>query len=295
MFGSERKRLERLEEERRRIEDAARREREKIEAERAQRASRGQSSLHRFEYLDGKLNEREERRGVKRVEKAQKREAKNIRKEKNRKYWWLLLVLIALIAGCIAGYLLNGHFNNRANYEIATDLVVAKDYAAAEMVLEDMKYKDSEKIDTYLQLRTGMESYSGKLDEYLTALQELESFENKDINSQYSDYVKKVKPACQLQAKINAINIDELDLAQKNKIEKLNTQVEEIGDKYGELLNTRKLQEAQVKIAALEEATEQLKNKQEQDAREAQQAETEADPALEETEDEYDTDATDAP
>ena len=295
MFGSDKKRLERLAEEERRIADAARRERERIEAERAERLSRGQSSLHKFEYLDTKLNEREERRGNKRVEKAQKREAKNIRKEKNRKYWWLLLVCIALIIGCAAGYLVNGHFNHKANYEIATDLIVAKDFEAAEMLLSDLKYKDSQTLEKYLNLRSSMESYNGKLDEYLKALQDLGSFENKDINEQYKDYVNGVKAAGKLQASINDINIDELSLTDKDKIEKLGKQVDKIGNKYKDLLNTKKLDEANIKIAALEEATEQLKNKQTLDEQEAREAEAKSDSITDETEDEFNTDATDAP
>lgn len=314
MFGSDKKRQEKLEAAERRVADAVRRERERVEAERAERAERLQGSLHRIGYLDEKLNERDYRKGEKRVERAEKRERKNIRKEKNRKYWWLLLVLIALIAGGVAGYLVNGHLNHKANYEIANDLIVAKDYEAAEMLLDDMKYKDSRKLDTYLQLRTGIESYKGKLDEYLSALEELESFENKDITEQYKEYIEKVRPACEIQAKINALKIEELSLSDKDMIEELRVSVDELSDKYQELLNTKKLKEARIKMATLEEATDQLSNMQTQPTDENGQTEqseqtdqtqgsdgaggTQAagdQSSEDEGEDEFNTDSTDAP
>ena len=276
------------------------RERERIEAERAERAGRAPSTIRKIEYIDGKLNERDERKGNKRVERAHNREVKAIRREKNRKYWWLLLVIIALLVGGVAGYLMNGHFNHKDTYKVASDLVVAKNFEASEMLLQDLKYKDSQKLYKYVKLRTSMDSYSGKLDEYLSDLEALESFANRDVNSQYNDYIEEVKPACQLQAKITGLNIAKLSLSDKDMIEELRQQVEEIGDEYKDLINTKKLEEARIKMVTLEEATDQLRNMANQANQETEengqegQSDTAGDD--EETdEDEFPTDTTDAP
>lgn len=69
-------------EEERRMNYAADREREKVEAARAEKAGREPDALHKIGFIGERVDRFEESQGEKKIERARQREGKRIKKEK---------------------------------------------------------------------------------------------------------------------------------------------------------------------------------------------------------------------
>lgn len=257
MFGSEEKRREREEAKARteawRVDDAGNHEQEKIDIE---KADREQSILHKIDAIDGVVTEYENKKDTARVEKAKKREAKAIEKEnkraKNRKFWIIAIVIIALVAGAVGGFLLNGLINHKAQYAQGTKLILDENYSGACVVLEDLKYKDSEKLFTYVDLRSNAADYKGKMNKLYNKLTKIEGLSNSQINAQYNEFVGQVQDVAKLQKKLNKIDVDEITLDDKSDVNALNSEVKCLGGEYSEYLDKSKLNAAKKKIEKLE-------------------------------------------
>lgn len=265
MFEKRRKakEAERVAEEERRMNYAADREREKVEAERAEKAEKAKGQpdvLHKFDFIGEKVDRYEESRGNKRVKKARIREGKRIRKEKNRKYWVILAVVLALIAGCVGGYLVGNHMMQKKCYSKATELIINDEFGKAAAILEELDIKDSDRLCTYAVIRTNVKAYDGKMNEMLKKLNSLEPLENNKVETQYKEFTGKVEPAGKLQKDINKLDVDKLRLSDKNKVEELNKRVKQFKGKYADMVDTHRIKAAEKKIQVLEEATKKLQN-----------------------------------
>lgn len=257
MFESEEKKRERAEAKARteawRVDDAGNHEQEKIDIE---KVDREQSILHKIDAIDGVVTDYENKKDTARVEKAKKREAKAIEKEnrraKNRKYWIIAVVIIALAAGAVGGFLLNGLMNHRAQYEQGTKLILDENYSGASVVLENLKYKDSEKLFTYVDLRSNANDYKGKMNKLYNKLTKIEGLSNSQINAQYNEFVGQVQDVAKLQKKLNKIDVDEITLDDKSDINALKSEVKSLGGEDSGYLDKSKLNSAKKKIEKLE-------------------------------------------
>lgn len=247
-------------EEERRMNYAADREREKVEAARAEKAGREPDALHKIGFIGERVDRFEESQGEKKIERARQREGKRIKKEKNRKYWVLLLVVLALAAGGVCGYMFDNHRMQNKYYDKGVQLILEEQYSEAGAVLGELTTKDAEKLYAYSAIRADVHAYDGKTNKMLKELKELDPFDSSKIESQYKDFVAEYEPVGTLQRDINKLDVTSLKLSDKDKVADLRARADKLKDKYAKMLDTSKLKEAEKKMEVLQEATDKLQN-----------------------------------
>ena len=68
------------------------------------------------------------------------------------------------------------------------------------------------------------------------------------------------EPVGTLQRDINKLDVTSLKLSDKDKVADLRARADKLKDKYGKMLDTSKLKEAEKKMEVLQEATDKLQN-----------------------------------
>lgn len=223
-------------------------EQEKIRLQQ-ERDTAKKSILRKIKVIDNMKRKQEEKQNAKTLSDfaAQKKtELSAARAKRTREFtkaharqFLLIIVSIITLSLVISGIIrIVNHAKTVKNYREAVTLIIDKNYAAAEKLLEGISYSDSDDLLCYARIEKSIDEQSRTIKNIYSSVQSIGTISNIQIQERFAQTTSGVRFAYEVQSLIDAIELKTLPSDLRVKVETIDNSIGQVGARYSPLLET---------------------------------------------------------
>ena len=223
-------------------------EQEKIRLQQ-ERDTAKKSILRKIKVIDNMKRKQEEKQNAKTLSDfaAQKKtELSAARAKRTREFtkaharqFLLIIVSIITLSLVISGIIrIVNHAKTVKNYKEAVTLIIDKNYAAAEKLLEGISYSDSDDLLCYARIEKSIDEQSRTIKNIYSSVQSIGTISNIQIQERFAQTTSGVRFAYEVQSLIDAIELKTLPSDLRVKVETIDNSIGQVGARYSPLLET---------------------------------------------------------
>lgn len=146
-----------------------------------------------------------------------------------------IITLSLVISGVIR---IVNHAKTAKNYKEAVTLIIDKNYAAAEKLLEGISYSDSDDLLCYARIEKSIDEQSCTIKNIYSFVQSIGTISNTQIQERFAQTTSGVRFAYEVQSLIDAIDLKTLPSDLRVKVETIDNSIGQVGARYSPLLET---------------------------------------------------------
>ena len=223
-------------------------EQEKIRLQQ-ERDTAKKSILRKIKVIDNMKRKQEDKQNAKKLSDfaAQKKtELSAARAKRTREFtkaharqFLLIIVGIITLSLVISGIIrILNHAKTVKNYKEAVTLIIDKNYAAAEKLLEGISYSDSDDLLCYARIEKSIDEQSRTIKNIYSSVQSIGTISNIQIQERFAQTTSGVRFAYEVQSLIDAIELKTLPSDLRVKVETIDNSIGQVGARYSPLLET---------------------------------------------------------
>ena len=223
-------------------------EQEKIRLQQ-ERDTAKKSILRKIKVIDNMKRKQEDKQNAKKLSDfaAQKKtELSAARAKRTREFtkaharqFLLIIVGIITLSLVISGIIrIVNHAKTVKNYKEAVTLIIDKNYAAAEKLLEGISYSDSDDLLCYARIEKSIDEQSRTIKNIYSSVQSIGTISNIQIQERFAQTTSGVRFAYEVQSLIDAIELKTLPSDLRVKVETIDNSIGQVGARYSPLLET---------------------------------------------------------
>ena len=223
-------------------------EQEKIRLQQ-ERDTAKKSILRKIKVIDTMKRKQEDKQNAKTLSDfaAQKKtELSAARAKRTREFtkaharqFLLIIVSIITLSLVISGIIrIVNHAKTVKNYKEAVTLIIDKNYAAAEKLLEGISYSDSDDLLCYARIEKSIDEQSRTIKNIYSSVQSIGTISNIQIQERFAQTTSGVRFAYEVQSLIDAIELKTLPSDLRVKVETIDNSIGQVGARYSPLLET---------------------------------------------------------
>lgn len=223
-------------------------EQEKIRLQQ-ERDTAKKSILRKIKVIDNMKRKQEDKQNAKKLSDfaAQKKtelsaaRAKRMREftKAHARQFLLIIVGIITLSLVISGIIrIVNHAKTVKNYKEAVTLIIDKNYAAAEKLLEGISYSDSDDLLCYARIEKSIDEQSRTIKNIYSSVQSIGTISNIQIQERFAQTTSGVRFAYEVQSLIDAIELKTLPSDLRVKVETIDNSIGQVGARYSPLLET---------------------------------------------------------
>ena len=223
-------------------------EQEKIRLQQ-ERDTAKKSILRKIKVIDNMKRKQEDKQNAKKLSDfaAQKKtelsaaRAKRMREftKAHARQFLLIIVGIITLSLVISGIIrILNHAKTVKNYKEAVTLIIDKNYAAAEKLLEGISYSDSDDLLCYARIEKSIDEQSRTIKNIYSSVQSIGTISNIQIQERFAQTTSGVRFAYEVQSLIDAIELKTLPSDLRVKVETIDNSIGQVGARYSPLLET---------------------------------------------------------
>lgn len=223
-------------------------EQEKIRLQQ-ERDTAKKSILRKIKVIDTMKRKQEDKQNAKKLSDfaAQKKtELSAARAKRTREFtkaharqFLLIIVGIITLSLVISGIIrIVNHAKTVKNYKEAVTLIIDKNYAAAEKLLEGISYSDSDDLLCYARIEKSIDEQSRTIKNIYSSVQSIGTISNIQIQERFAQTTSGVRFAYEVQSLIDAIELKTLPSDLRVKVETIDNSIGQVGARYSPLLET---------------------------------------------------------
>lgn len=223
-------------------------EQEKIRLQQ-ERDTAKKSILRKIKVIDTMKRKQEDKQNAKTLSDfaAQKKtELSAARAKRTREFtkaharqFLLIIVSIITLSLVISGIIrIVNHAKTVKNYKEAVTLIIDKNYAAAEKLLEGISYSDSDDLLCYARIEKSIDEQSRTIKNIYSSVQSIGTISNIQIQERFAQTTSGVRFAYEVQSLIDAIELKTLPSNLRVKVETIDNSIGQVGARYSPLLET---------------------------------------------------------
>ena len=223
-------------------------EQEKIRLQQ-ERDTAKKSILRKIKVIDNMKRKQEDKQNAKKLSDfaAQKKtELSAARAKRTREFtkaharqFLLIIVGIITLSLVISGIILIvNHAKTEKNYKEAVTLIIDKNYAAAEKLLEGISYSNSDDLLCYARIEKSIDEQSRTIKNIYSSVQSIGTISNIQIQERFAQTTSGVRFAYEVQSLIDAIELKTLPSNLRVKVETIDNSIGQVGARYSPLLET---------------------------------------------------------
>ena len=223
-------------------------EQEKIRLQQ-ERDTAKKSILRKIKVIDNMKRKQEDKQNAKKLSDfaAQKKtELSAARAKRTREFtkaharqFLLIIVGIITLSLVISGIIrIVNHAKTVKNYKEAVTLIIDKNYAAAEKLLEGISYSDSHDLLCYARIEKSIDEQSRTIKNIYSSVQSIGTISNIQIQERFAQTTSGVRFAYEVQSLIDAIELKTLPSDLRVKVETIDNSIGQVGARYSPLLET---------------------------------------------------------
>ena len=223
-------------------------EQEKIRLQQ-ERDTAKKSILRKIKVIDTMKRKQEDKQNAKKLSDfaAQKKtELSAARAKRTREFtkaharqFLLIIVGIITLSLVISGIIrIVNHAKTVKNYKEAVTLIIDKNYAAAEKLLEGISYSDSHDLLCYARIEKSIDEQSRTIKNIYSSVQSIGTISNIQIQERFAQTTSGVRFAYEVQSLIDAIELKTLPSDLRVKVETIDNSIGQVGARYSPLLET---------------------------------------------------------
>ena len=223
-------------------------EQEKIRLQQ-ERDTAKKSILRKIKVIDNMKRKQEDKQNAKKLSDfaAQKKtelsaaRAKRMREftKAHARQFLVIIVGIITLSLVISGIIrIVNHAKTVKNYKEAVTLIIDKNYAAAEKLLEGISYSDSDDLLCYARIEKSIDEQSRTIKNIYSSVQSIGTISNIQIQERFAQTTSGVRFAYEVQSLIDAIELKTLPSDLRVKVETIDNSIGQVGARYSPLLET---------------------------------------------------------
>ena len=223
-------------------------EQEKIRLQQ-ERDTAKKSILRKIKVIDNMKRKQEDKQNAKKLSDfaAQKKtelsaaRAKRMREftKAHARQFLLIIVGIITLSLVISGIIrIVNHAKTVKNYKEAVTLIIDKNYAAAEKLLEGISYSDSDDLLCYARIEKSIDEQSRTIKNIYSSVQSIGTISNIQIQERFAQTTSGVRFAYEVQSLVDAIELKTLPSDLRVKVETIDNSIGQVGARYSPLLET---------------------------------------------------------
>ena len=223
-------------------------EQEKIRLQQ-ERDTAKKSILRKIKVIDNMKRKQEDKQNAKKLSDfaAQKKtelsaaRAKRMREftKAHARQFLLIIVGIITLSLVISGIIrIVNHAKTVKNYKEAVTLIIDKNYAAAEKLLEGISYSVSDDLLCYARIEKSIDEQSRTIKNIYSSVQSIGTISNIQIQERFAQTTSGVRFAYEVQSLVDAIELKTLPSDLRVKVETIDNSIGQVGARYSPLLET---------------------------------------------------------